>query len=59
MRTHTIRARTRLLQFLIKGSAWGFYGTKKALLSEPLNNVQFVVMLGSIAEEALQVIPDT
>jgi len=28
-------------------------------LTDTLSNVQFVVMLGSIAEEALQAVPDT
>jgi hypothetical protein len=52
-------AHTRVLQFLIKGSAWGFYGTKKALLTDVLSKVQFVVMLGSILEEGLRFVPDT
>jgi hypothetical protein len=52
---------TRVLctQFLVKGTAWGFYGTKKALLSDVLSKVQFVVMLGSILEEGLRFVPDT
>ena len=39
------------LELLIKSSAWGLYGARKAFLTISfLNKIQFVVALGSIAE---------